>query len=69
MMECPNCKTPAGAPGWKARTTYLWANQHGYSVRLFCSVCGQWTDFRDTYEWGSVPKVVRVVQQPREVKD
>lgn len=44
-MNCPHCETPAGPPEWKARQTTLWANQYGYKVRLFCKVCGAWTDF------------------------
>lgn len=43
-MRCPNCKTLTGGPDWQARTTILHANKHGRTVRIFCEVCGQWTD-------------------------
>lgn len=44
VKECPVCLTPTNAPEWKARTTYLWANQHGQEERVFCDVCGAWSD-------------------------
>lgn len=50
-MNCPHCQTPAGPPEWKARKHILWANQHGRKTRLFCKVCGAWTDF--TLRYGS----------------
>lgn len=68
-MNCPNCQTPAGAPDWKAHETYLWANQYGYSKRLFCSVCGQWTDFRDRHDSDSRPVIVRVAKQPESLRE
>ena len=43
-MTCPNYQTPVGAPNWKARQTYLWANQFGECVRIFCNECGGWYD-------------------------
>lgn len=48
-MRCNNCETPAGAPEWEARETYLWANGHGYAVRVFCNHCGYMTDYKILY--------------------
>lgn len=48
-MNCPNCKTPVGAPDWKARYTVLWSNGYGNKKRIFCDVCGQWSDIKTRY--------------------
>ena len=52
VMVCPNCASSIGAPGWKARSTVLWANQYGYKIRIFCKYCGQWTDYRHLWRTG-----------------
>lgn len=44
---CPFCQTVIGAPGFVARSTYLWSNQFGYSKRIFCKNCNRWTDYKD----------------------
>lgn len=31
-----------------AQMTILWANQHGTSIRIFCDLCGIWTDWTRT---------------------
>lgn len=49
MMRCPNCNMLAGAPEWKARTHIKWSNKHGNCKRLFCDVCGQWSDITTKY--------------------
>lgn len=61
-MYCPTCETDVGAPNWKARKTTLWSNQYGQGVRIFCDVCGQWTDLDQTDgEW----HLVRIVRHPK----
>lgn len=62
MNNCPNCNTPVGAPEWKARKTYLWANQWGDKIRIFCDVCGQWSDV--TYTDKLLGEIVEVRKQP-----
>lgn len=62
MNQCPNCKTPVGSPDFKAHRTYLWANQHGDCIRIFCSVCGQWTDV--TYTHKLLGEIVEVRKNP-----
>lgn len=61
---CPNCQTPTGAPKWEARETYLWANQYGYCKRVFCGVCGQWTDITVRNDWRQLDAVTfRIVRK------
>jgi len=65
-MKCPNCNTPVGMPEWKARSYLVWRNAYGYCQRVFCGVCGQWTDI--TYKYGTsvelTTRTERVVKQP-----
>lgn len=63
LKSCPNCKTPVGAPEWKAHSTILWANQYGDKRRIFCDVCGQWTDV--TYTDKMLGEIVAVVKAPK----
>lgn len=62
-MKCPICATPVGAPNWKARKTYLWSNGYGHKERLFCSVCGAWSDHETLYENGN-EAIVTIIQKP-----
>lgn len=64
MGTCPNCKTEIGAPHWKARSTTLWANQHGDCIRIFCDNCGQWSDV--TYTDKAMGEIVAIRRAPRE---
>lgn len=63
MFSCANCGEKSGAPLWRARHTRLWTNQHGFCVRLFCDVCGQWTDLERLYD--SPGDIVTVRREPR----
>lgn len=57
--SCPNCKTQVGAPEWKARSTILWANQYGDKRRIFCDVCGQWSDVKTVKGETTVSRIVK----------
>lgn len=48
-FKCAVCLTVPGAPDWKARATISWVNQFGIKKRIFCDVCGSWTDVRLIY--------------------
>jgi len=50
VFRCVVCNTEPGAPEWKARRAVLWANQYGREERIFCDVCGAWSDVRLIYE-------------------
>lgn len=64
LNQCPNCKTITGLPDWKARYTYLWANQYGQCIRIFCKQCGQWTDRTWIYSTDKVTS--EVIQVPKD---
>ena len=49
MDVCGNCGQEAGNPFRAAYSTYIWSNQHGYEKRVFCMVCGCWTDIKYLY--------------------
>ncbi len=48
-FRCACCLTVPGAPDWNAYSTVLWANGHGIEKRIFCRVCGAWTDVKLLY--------------------
>jgi len=35
--------------GFAQGMTYMWANQHGKRIRVFCHICGGVTDLIDIY--------------------
>lgn len=54
--ECPACG--AKVADYNAHMTILWRNQHGAAIRIFCNVCGQWTDRSITLLNGLADRVV-----------
>lgn len=56
-IKCSNC----GAHGSfeKVHTTYLWANQHGGKLRIFCHVCTQIEDIKGLHGEFRSREVVR----------
>lgn len=62
-MICPNKADGYHHPETSASFTYLWANQHGDCIRVFCKDCDQWTDIT-TYHDGR-PQELRIVHKKR----
>lgn len=64
IYECPNCGTQCGArDDWQAHYHILWANGYGQEVRVFCRLCGQWSDNRYLNKNGVITsRVVRPAQ-------
>lgn len=40
VLKCERCKRVRSEVGFKIGMKYNWANNHGTSIRLFCSFCG-----------------------------
>lgn len=66
VFKCAICNTLPGAPAWEAKSHILWANQYGRKERIFCKVCGAWTDVRLIYasENGEQKTVVKQPTNP-----
>jgi len=67
MRNCPNCNAPVGAPLWKAKSTFLWANKHGQKIRIFCHICGQWSDVTTFVDMTPVRVEIRKQPWPDEI--
>ncbi len=53
-ITCPAC----GTSHTDVSMHIKWVNRHGASVRIFCNVCGVWTDRKRTDAGGLVDTVV-----------
>ncbi len=39
-LKCEACGRPRTEITWDLGKTYLWSNQYGCKIRLFCHLCG-----------------------------
>lgn len=39
-LKCEGCKVLRSDVGFSIDKVYLWSNQHGCKIRLFCHLCG-----------------------------
>lgn len=63
LIKCPHCgATQKTGTIFDLNMHYCWKNAHGAKIRLFCKLCGQWTDV--TAKNGEVVKTVIVKPSP-----
>jgi len=48
-IRCKTCGAKRPEAGFKIQIHYMWKNQHGCCIRMFCHVCGQVTDVTEIY--------------------
>lgn len=59
QCECGGCGAQVSENN--AQMVILWANQHGTKIRIFCDLCGLWTDRSHTTKGGHRERVFRPV--------
>lgn len=48
-IRCPKCGANRKEYGFRLQIHYMWKNQNGCCIRIFCHVCGQVTNAKELY--------------------
>jgi hypothetical protein len=54
--DCPHCGAKRHDVRYQIQISYLWANAHGEEIRIFCHVCGWWSDVKGNKNGVTVEK-------------
>lgn len=60
--ECGECGAKVSENN--AQMTVLWSNQHGSAIRVFCDLCGVWTDWKRTSQSASFRTFRPIIPHP-----